>query len=56
MISIFKDVCVMKCNSYVIGWFKVICGIKCYKFNIVIVDFVEFGDFILIVISFNYFF
>ena len=56
MTSTLKDVCAMKCNSHVTGWLKALCGTKCHKFNIIIADFVEFGDFIPTVISFNYFF
>lgn len=54
--STLKDVCAMKCNCHVTGWLKALCGTKCHSFNIVIADFVEFGDFIPTVISFNYFF
>lgn len=56
MTSTLKDVLAMKCNSHVTGWLKALCGSKCHKFNIVIADFVEFGDFIPTVISLNYFF
>lgn len=56
MTSTLKDVCAMKCNCHFTGWLKALCGTKCHKFNIIIADFVEFGDFIPTVISFNYFF
>lgn len=56
MTSTLKDVCAMKCNCHVTGWLKALCGTKCHKFNIIIADFVEFGDFIPTVISLNYFF
>ena len=44
-----------KCNSRVTEWLKELPDSKyCDKFNIIIVDFVEIGDFIPTVISFNY--
>ena len=56
MTSTLKDVLASRCNCYVTGWLKALCGTKCHKFNIIIADFVEFGDFIPTVISLNYFF
>ena len=50
-----KDFVAMKCNSRVTEWLKKLPDSKyCDKFNIIIVDFVEIGDFIPTVISFNY--
>ncbi|CAH3146150.1 unnamed protein product, partial [Pocillopora meandrina] len=46
MTSTLKDVLASRCNCYVTGWLKALCGTKCHKFNIIIADFVEFGDFI----------
>ena len=56
MTSTLKDVLASRCNCHVTGWLKALCGTKCHKFNIIIADFVEFGDFIPTVISLNYFF
>lgn len=54
--SSLKDACALKCNCHVTGWLKALSDTKYHKFNIIIADFVEFGDFIPTVISFNYYF
>jgi len=51
-----KDHLALRCNSHSAGWLKALCGSKVHKFNIVIADFVEHGEFISTVISMNYFY
>ena len=54
--STLKDVLAMKCNHQVCGWLKALCGSQVHKFNIIMADFVEYGEFIPIVISLNYYY
>lgn len=54
LIGNLEDFGAKKCNSRVTEWLKKLPDSKyCDKFNIIIVDFVEIGDFIPTVISFN---
>ena len=55
LIGNLEDFGAKKVNSRVTEWLKELPDSKyCDKFNIIIVDFVEIGDFIPTVISFNY--
>ena len=56
MTSTLKDVLALKCNHHVCGWLKALSDSKVHKFNIIMADFVEYGEFIATVISLNYFY
>lgn len=52
----FKDACALRCNVHVTGWLKVVAQSPDHKFNIIITDFVDFGEFIPTVVSLNYYY
>ncbi|EDO43434.1 predicted protein [Nematostella vectensis] len=56
MTGTLKDCLAVKCNIHLTGWLKALCDSKYHKFNIIITDFVEHGEFIPTVISMNYFY
>ena len=56
MTSTLKDACAVRCICHVTGWLKVVAQSPRHKFNIVMTDFVEFGDFIPTVVSLNYYY
>ena len=53
--STLKDACAVRCTCHVSSWLKVIAQSPNHKFNIIIADFVECGDFIPTVVSLNYY-
>lgn len=56
MSSSLKDCLSLRCNFHLTGWLKALCDSKFHKFNIIITDFVEYGEFIPTVISMNYYY
>lgn len=41
-----KDQLAVRCNGHSTGWLKALCGSEVHRFNIIIADFVEHGEFI----------